>query len=363
MIDYSQEPEVSTSTLEFLVGKTVDTVLNWSPATMFFLGNQKKWAGSRMRFPIKYASNTQGMWFTGLEKFSTTATSNFINMEFDPTGREINSVMSQREVDINETNKVIDIIARRMASDAQDMASDIATSFYTLQTGNAFLSLFDACDDGTLGASSYGGLSRTTYSGLAGNYVAIGGNLTLANMRTEYNLCTHGPEMPNLLLTGKTIWGYYEKLLTPTLSNQITAMAAAGYAKFTGADGRGVPNIVAPGTPLRGAQGFNTITYAGVPVVADETLGAIQSGYLLMLNTKSINFYGIPTKKEGYQAVKFYSDTMDSVYNVPVTTGFSFSGFNTPIDQYGSVGHIILQGNLICDNPRLNGVMVTITGS
>ncbi len=113
----------STSTLESLVAKTVDTVLNYSPATLFFLANQKDWKGTQIRFPVKYAQNTQGMSFDGLEKFSTTKSDNFIYGYFSPTGREINSVISQIEADVNATNPVINLEARQLASDAQDMAS------------------------------------------------------------------------------------------------------------------------------------------------------------------------------------------------------------------------------------------------
>lgn len=204
-MDYTANTNINTSTMDYLVGSTVDTVLTYSPATLFFLGNQRKWKGSQMKIPIKYAQNTQGSWFTGLERFSTTSTDNFKNMSFDPTGREINCVLSQIELDLNDTNKVIDIVARRLASDAQDLAHDVADSFFTLQAGNAFLSLLDAADDGTLGATSYGGLSRTTYTGLAGNYVDVGGNLTLATMRTQFNSCTHGPDSPNLILCTKAV--------------------------------------------------------------------------------------------------------------------------------------------------------------
>jgi len=360
MADFTTNTSVSTSTLEYLVAKTVDTVLNYSPATLFFLGNQKKWQGSQMRMPIKYAQNSQGMSFTGLEKFSTTKTSNFINMTFNPTGREIPTVLSQMEVDVNDTSKVIDLVARQMASDAQDMASDIAGLFYTLQTGNNFLSLLDAVDDGSLGATSYGGLLRSTYTGIKGNYTAAIGNLTLSVMRTGYNNATHGADSPNLILCPKAVWAYYEKLLTPTLSNQISNTAILGYAKFTGADAGGLPNITAPGTNLKGAQGFSAIYFNGVPVIADENCPA---GYMFMLNTRTLAFYGLPSTHPDYKPVKFTDTSMDSVYNVPVTTGFSFSGFNTPIDQYGRVGHILLMGNLICNNPRLNSLGVGITGA
>jgi len=273
MADYTANTQVASSTMEYLVASTVDTILTYSPATLFFLGNQKPWKGSQMRLPVKYAVNGQGMWFTGLERFSTTSSTNFANMTFNPTGREINSVISQIEVDINDTNKVVDLMARRLASDAQDMAYDVSSSFYTVQAGNAFLSLIDAADDTTLGAATYGGLNRTTY-GLLGNYDATIGNLTLTQMRTSYNDATHGADSPNLILTTKAVWGYYEKLLTPTLSNQIMSTALAGYPKFTGASRGGLPNMVAPGTDLKGAQGFSAIYFNGVPVIADEACPA-----------------------------------------------------------------------------------------
>ena len=360
MAIYDQNTNVNTSTLESLVAKTVDTVLTFSPSTLYFLGNQKNWKGSLMRFPVKYARNTQGMNFQGLEKFSTTATNNFINMTFDPTGYEINTVISQMEVDVNDTNKVIDLVARRLASDAQDMAYDLSGQFYTLQTGKTFLSLIDGCDSGTLGATSYGGLLRATYTGLAGNLTNVGGNITLSTLRTMFNAATHGKDSPDLILTTKAVWGFLEKLFTPTISHQITQQTLMGYPKFTGASENGTPNIVAPGTQLKGAMGFNSLMWGGVPVIADE---AVPAGYLFMLNTRSWGFYGLPSKHPNYKPVKFYSDTMDSVYNIPVTSGFSFSGFMDPIDQYGRVGHIILAGNLICDNPRLQALGYGITGA
>jgi len=212
----------------------------------------------------------------------------------------------------------------------------------------------------SLGATSYGGLLRSTYTGIKGNYTASIGNLTLSVMGTGFNNATHGADSPNLILCSKAVWNYYEKLLTPTLSNQVMNSALIGYPKFTGAGANGLPNIVAPGTSLKGYQGFNAIYYRGVPVIADEVCNA---GYMYMLNTRTLAFYGLQSTHPDYTPVKFTSETMDSVYNIPVTTGFAFSGFNTPIDQYGRVGHILLMGNLICNNPRLNSLGTGITGS
>ena len=361
MADFTTNPgQAITSATEYLIGKTVDVILTYSPATLFFLGNQKPWKGVALRIPVKYQANSQGVSFDGLDKFSTTQSVNFVNMSFNPTGREMPVVIPQMEVDVSESNNRIDIVARQLASDAQDMASDIATRFYTLQSGKHFLSILDGVDDGT-NTATYGGLSRTTYSGLQGSYTASIGNLTLANMATSFNEATFGPESPNLILCPAAVWNYYEALLTPTLSNQVSNNTLLGYSKFTGAAANGLPNIAAPGTNLKGAQGFNAIFYRGVPVIADAVA---PSGNLFMLNTNSWAFYGLESKDERAKPVKFNTDSIEhGVYNVPAVNGFSWLDFQRPLDQYGKVGHIILMGDLICRNPRLNARMLGITGS
>jgi hypothetical protein len=263
------------------------------------------------------------------------------------------------EVDLNESNKVIDIIKRRMASDAQDMAADVASAFHTVQAGNAFLSLIDAVDDTSLGAATYGGLARATY-GISGNYTATVGNLTLATMDTTFNNCTHGPNMPTLLLCTKSVWAYFHKLAIPTTSMQAASTALTGYPQFVGATANGVPNIVAPGTKLSAGLGFNSLYFRGTPLIADENA---PTGYCYFLNTRKIAFYGLKSTKEGYKTVQFNEPSLDSVYSVPSVTGFAFSGFNTPVDQYGSVGHFVLMGNLICEDPRCQGLLGGITGA
>jgi len=355
-MDFTANDNVKTSTLTHLVAKTVDTILNFSPLTLKILGNQKAWKGSQMKFPVKYQTNSNGMSFDGLDKFDTTKVENFINMAFDPTGREMPVVISQMEADVNAAGgKVIDLVARQLASDSQDMASDIATLFYTLQTGKNFLSVIDAYDDGTIGATSYGGQTRSTYTGLEGNYTNISGNLTLTAMRTQMNACEHGPKRPDLIVTTPAVWGYYEKLLTPTVTTSISQTDLKGYSQLTRS------GVVAAGADLKGQQGFNAIFYSGVPLVADEVC---PSGYMVWVNTKDLAFYGVKSTHPEYKPVNFTGGSIESVYSeVPHTTGFSFSGFNTPIDQYGRVGHILLMGNLICKDPRSGGILIGITGA
>ena len=350
--DFSGAALVKTTTMEKLVGKTVDTILNASPLTLRLLGNQKPWKGSKYKIPVKYVANSQGTSFDGLDKFSTTKTENRENMYFGPTGYEMPCVIDQMEVDVNATAKVTDLVALQLESDAQDMIDDISDMFYTAQTGKAFESLIDAYDDDTLGVTTYGGLDRSAY-GLQGNYVNIGGAITLTAMRTQMNATKHGNRKANMIVTTDAVWGYYEKLLTPTVQTNLSQSDSRGYAKMTRT------GAVGAGTDLRGQQGFDAIYHSGVPIVADEKCTA---GYMFHIRDDDLSFYGLPSTMPGYKPVSFKSDLIEGVYaNVPVVTGFSFSGFNTPIDQYGRVGHIILMGNLICKNPRFGGVAVGIT--
>ncbi len=361
MADFTTNTTVDTSTIYKIMAKAIDIVTSYSPVTLHFLKNQKRWDwGEQAQIPIKYQQNNQGMSFDGLEQFSTTKVNNFQKMKFNPTGYEIPVVISGFELDVNKSKPIVDIVKRQVASDAQDMASDIADQFFTLQTGKAFNSLLDICDDTSLGTTSYGSLSRTTYTGLRGNYTGSIGNITLAQLTSSINNATHGNQTPDLIVTTKAIWGYIEKLYLPTISNQVATMRFSGYPNYVGASNDGTPSILGAGSPLKGSHGFRALEYGGVPIVADEKC---PTGYLFGLNTKGISFYGLESTLPGYKSVQFSDDSLDGANNVPIVPGFAFSGFNLPIDQYAEVGHIILKGQLIGENPRNNFLLTGITGS
>jgi len=339
---------INTASVAKLVAKTIDTVINSSPITLRILGNQKPW---KRLHPIKFQKGVAGKSFDGLDKFSTEKSDSFINMEFTPTGYEVNVVVSQMEVDVNKAReRYIDIVARELQSRQDDMIDDIATLFYTLQTGKNFLSLLDAVDDGTLGATSYGGLLRSTYTGIKGNYINIAGALSLANLRTQFAACTHGNQKPDLIVTTKAQWAKYEAL--------------AALASRTVVTNRGYPQLTRTGIApsiqaLKGQMGFDVLWFSGQPLVVDESAPA---GYMLLLNTKHLFFRAVKSTDPDYTVVKFAKGSIEGVYtDVPKTQGFAFSGFNKPIDQYGKVGHIILMGNLISDSPRHLGVMIGLT--
>ncbi len=339
---------ITSITQDKIVPKLVDTVINASPLTMKILGNQDRFRGTTMGIPIKYQKSDAGLSFDGLEKFSHIKQETRVKMYFEPTGYEKSVTISGIEADINAGDeKVLDLIKTECASTAQDMVDEITDQFFTLQTGKAFLSLDDACDDGT-NATSYGNLLRATYAGLAGNYTASSGAVTVAKWGTQVDACTHGPHKPNLIVTTASVFRTFEALATPTHNLNTT-----GYPQLT-------RNGLAPGVQgLGGQQGFSYLAFRGIPVVIDENC---PSGKAYFLNLDRIKFYGLPSTVPGYSDVKFSSGDIDSAQgDLPTSIGFKWSGFKVPDDQYGMVGNILLVGNLISDNPRTLGILTGVT--
>lgn len=151
MADFTYDSNTITGSAAqpYLVGKAIDIVTSYSPLTLFFLGRQKPWQGIQRGIPLKYVASTQGMSFDGLERFSTTKTNNWVKMSFNPTGRNIPCVLSGIEEDVVAADPAskVNLKNRQLTSDTQDMAADIASLFWTLQTGKNFLSVLDGLDD------------------------------------------------------------------------------------------------------------------------------------------------------------------------------------------------------------------------
>lgn len=339
---------VKTTTDEKLVPSVVDTITNSSPFNLRILGNQKTWNGTKMKFPIKYAQSDTGGSFDGLDKFTIAKRETRINMEFSPKAEYQTVTVSQMELDANNTEKgVLDMLKLELTGAQVDMIDRLASRWYAYQSGKAFDGLYDAVDEGDTTAS-YGGLARSTYTGIKGNLTTSTGALTVAKMLTMMNECIHGADKPDMIVTTKTVWGYYHALVEAKISANYML---TGYPQLTRT------GIAAGVQALKGQLGFDALWFDGTPVVQDEKITA---GYMAFINTKHLAFYGL--KSQAYKPIQFTSGNLEGVYSdVPITTGFSWSGLLQPIDQYGKVGQIILEGNLISDSPRHLGMLTGIT--
>lgn len=339
---------VTTTTQDKLLPKVVDTILNSNVLATRMLAKAQKWSGEKMKWPVKVSKNSTGTSFAGYDTFSTNATNNRVNLEFNPKFYQITVSLPLDEMSANATEeKVIDLARVEMAGAAQDMADDIGTLFYSDGTGNGskdFLGLGAIVDDGGA-VATYGGQSRSTYSTLQATDTASSGTLTLAKMSTLYNAISSGKQTPTLGVCDETVFSLYEQLLQPQ------ERIAKAVAMVKG--GRGLNS----GSGLVGGTGFTGLYYKGFPILADEKA---TSGSLFFLNEDFLNFYALPVAMT--ESVKFKAQDIEgNDYSEVMGLGFSWSGWIKPTNQASVVGHIYLGGELISENPKRHGKLTGIT--
>lgn len=340
---------VTTTTQSKLMPKLVDTILNSNVFATRMLSRAQKYSGERMKFPVKYVKNTTGTSFAGFDTFATSATDNRVNAEFVPKFYQMTVALPLDELSANATEeRVLDLAKLELASTAQDMADDIGTIFYGTGAGNGskdFLGLEAIVDDST-NVTTYGSLSRTTYTTLRSTVTASSGTLSLSKMSTLYNAATSGSQKPTLGLCSETIFSLYESLLQPQerIAKDVSMMKSEG---SMGKVGQG----------MIGGTGFTGLFFKGFPVLADEKS---TSGVLYFVNEDFLDFYALPmamTTPISYKS----QDIEGNDYSEVVGLGFSWSDWIKPTNSAAIVGHIYLGGELISANPKRNAKLTGVT--
>jgi hypothetical protein len=342
---------VTTTTQSKLMPKLVDTILNSNVFATKMLANAKKWNGERMKFPIKWQKGVAGTSFSGFDTFSTAASDTRVNLEFVPKFYETNVALPMDELSANATEeRVMDMLALEIQSRAQDMADSIGTLFYADGTGNGskdFLGLAAIADDGT-SVPTYGTLSRTTYPTIDGVKTASGGTLSLAKMSTLYNAVTSGTIKPTMGVTTETVGSLYEQLLQP--QERIDKNVEVMRRKNTGSGLNSTQGLI-------GGTGFTGYFYKNFPVLIDEKC---TSGALFFLNEDFLNFYALPMRMS--EPIKYKSQDIEgNDYSEVEGLGFSWTNFIKPTNAAAVIGHVLLGGELISEDPKRQGQLTGIT--
>lgn len=304
-----------------------------------------------MKFPIKYQKNSTGQAFSGFQTFSTAASETRVNMTFDPAFYQITSALPLDELSVNQNSSseeaILDLAAVELKSSAEDMADDLGTLFYGTGTGDNPAGLGNIVDDGTV-APSYGGLSRSAYPTIKATKTASGGTLTLQKMATLYNNITSGSQKPTIGVTTEAIFALYESLLTPMerINKDASMMKLQG-------------NMAKANTGMIGGTGFTGLDYKGIPILADEKC---TTGNLYFLNENYLNWFALPVAMT--EPVKFKSaDIEGNDYSSVEGLGFSWTNWIKPTNAASIISHIYFGGQLICDNPKRQGVLTGVSST
>ena len=346
-MQFSQD--VTNATRSFIIPEVYDTINKGSPLAMSLLQTAKDWSsGVSLEVVYQYANSTQGG-VTGIaDKLSTSRDVTTVKGTYYPKQAYQNVVAGNIELVLNQgKERVYDFLKSQFLISAKALQNTFADQLYNgTGAGDQFDSLDVVADDAT-NYSTIGGLAKATYTTLKGYYLASAGALTLAKMATAYDAVEIGIDSPSVIATTKSIWSTYESLLSPTVR---AGYNTSGYPKM---DAMGMINSKADG--LQGNGGFSVLFFRGTPVVKDES---VPSGRMYLINRGSFNFYGIDYS--GIEGMETYSPANDKgtpkgVFGNPVAKGFGYRIMMSPVDQLAQVGYLLVGGDFVSTNPRLQG--------
>jgi len=306
------------------------------------LSKAKKWSGQKLQVPVKISANANGKSFSGMDTFSTSAVDNRVLAEFSPSFLEMPSVLPLDELSVNAKSSpeeaIINLMEVTLESDSQDLADLVGSQFYGDGTGNSgkdLLGLAAAVDDGT-SVPTYGGLTRSTYTTWKATKTASGGTITLDKMAALHDAVTSGTQSPTIGVTTKAVFSLFEKLMQAQEKiEKSVQMMKDGLIMGTGATG---------------------LYYRGFQIVSDEKC---PSGSLYFLNETFIDWYALPMAES--EPIRYKKQIEGNDYSDVMGLGFSFSGWIKPTNAAALIGHHFLGGQLVCRNPKRQGVLSGIS--
>lgn len=335
---------VTTTTNQYLAPFWVDQTLRDNYFFGKIMQKTKKWDGAQMLFPIKYQKGVASVAFNGFDLLPITQQPVSVNMTFYPTFIATNVALAGSDLSINETPmqtlKLMKVVMESRAQDASDDVGNFLQGDGTSFGGKAPNGLANTIDNGTVSAT-YGGLSRTTYTGLNSTVTASGGTISLVKVRTLWNNISDGPVIPDFIITDYTTWGYFEQLQTPFQRNQSDFSPKERFTAQT--------------------SGYTEQRWDGMIIARDKK---ITTGYFYMLNLKYLEWYGLKWW-EGERVSPKAKDIEGNVYEDKIYApgdAFTWTGMIKAYNQGTVNGFMILGGQLICLAPFRQGVLTGITG-
>lgn len=176
--------------------------------------------------------------------------------------------------------------------------------------------MYEIVDNGTI-ASSYAGLSRTTYPFLKCQIDTTTTTLSISALNSLWDLCTKGARAPSLTLSTRANLTRYENLL----------QAQVQYVQ---------PTAVVDQTFASG--GFSGGWYRNQPWMVDEHIN--------------------PTGTEG---VLFFVNEAYFELVINENGDFVVNDFQQPTNQFVITSLVYFAGNLMNFNPQVNGKMTALT--
>lgn len=356
---------VDSTTERKLNAKVVDNILNSRTFATRLLGMGKPMLGKTFDYPIKIVDSQAGEFFTGLENLSSAASDTLITLSYAHTAFQQPkvSIMVESFANAGPTG-TIDLDRYKYEEAVAEALQKWGSAIYGTGTGSQPLGLGAIVDDGT-SVGTIGGQSRTTYTTLKSTVTAASsGLMSLTVLATLWdNVIAAGiqSEVPTINLTTKTVWTLYEQLLTPTVRADYQSIG------YNAIPLRG--STMGPQVQLKGAAGFDALSFRGKPVIADD---AATSGVWFMLNERYFEWRGRTIVPSDYAGkiekidMGLNNTTLDGTggsrdYDPPSSVGWFVQKDQMLPQQAGQIGRLYCIGQVTASQFRRHGKETGIT--
>lgn len=277
--------------------------------------------GMHIEQPFIHSTFSNGGAYEGYEVLDTSPNDTIINGGWDIKQYYVPVTIDGRTLArANTAEAVANILTVLWDQAKMDLADKLGTGVYsdTVTNTKEMDGLKGIVDDGTV-AASYAGLTRATYPFLNGKRDATTGTLTLATVEAMVSNCTIGGYAPTIILSRQE---QYRRIWALLVANQ----------RF----------ITGPGSrdEQLGSAGFTNLLFDNIPWVIDSKVfdgPDTSNSAILFLNERTLK-------------ITTWSDE-----------DFVMQDFVRPHNQNAMVGFLHWYGNLICDLPKVNGVMSNVS--
>lgn len=312
------------------------------------------WNGANYRVPVRIAKKTNGSSFSGMAPWDTASGNNVRYLEFTVQAYNEPVVIPGIQRAINAQagdNQVLSYVSEKMDEAREAMRDNLGDMFYSTGVGDDFDGLEAAVDDGT-NTTSYGGITRATYSWMSSTVDSTSTAITLALAFANFDTVSaagDAEEAPTIGLTTKTLFRTLETAMNSQIQAHYVSTAISGYNKVSGRTPKGE---LVPTVELKGAAGFNAISLRGRPVVADDKC---QSGKFYWLNENKMEFRSL--KDDTLRQVSVQTE-VDDVSGEFTSSPIQFRDMMSSINQHGQIGAFLVFGQFVNKAPRRSGKLI-----
>ncbi len=311
---------VNSIARRYIVPEITDNVYNSNP--LFFRLNtaNKKVVrgGTQIEAPLMYQRFAAGGAYTGLQLLDISPSDTVRNAAWDWKQYYVPvTVDGLTLIKTDSPESIADFIRLYFAQAEMEMSEHLGTGVFSDGTTNTLLidGLAGAVDDGTV-LTTYGGLSRTTFTWWKSTMDTATTQMTLTALQSMFGNTSRGGRHPTLIVSNQANYNRYWVLNTAKQNFYVQP--------------------VAMDEQLANA-GFTNLLFNSVPWVVDSHI-ASTAGTIYFLNEDYISLCVSPRGD------------------------FYMEDFQTAINQDAMVAKLFWAGNLYITNCQVQGKMTAVTG-